>query len=77
MATAVLETPLPHSHAAGADTDDYLTVEDCARLAKLHKQTIVVALRAKRLRGLRINGGHRWRIRRSWLADWLEAKTNF
>jgi excisionase family DNA binding protein len=53
--------------------DPWLTVEDAAARALCRAVTIRRALATGRLRGVRLAGGRRWRLRASWVDAWLES----
>ena len=55
------------------EPDPWLTVEDCAKTARVHAATIRREIHGGRLRAARIGGRKCWRIRRSWRDAWLEA----
>lgn len=54
-------------------TDPWLTVDDAAARACCRSATIRRALATGRLRGVRLAGGRRWRLRASWVDAWLES----
>src|SRR5262245_14134313 len=53
--------------------DEWLTLQQCAREAKLHERTLRRACHAGQLRFARVLNRKSIRIRRRWLSDFLEA----
>ena len=65
---AQIEAALP----ANLDNDPWLSLEDGAKLAgNLHLATLGRAIKSKRLRAVKINGGRVYRLRASWINAWL------
>jgi len=56
--------------------DPWLSLEASAQLAgNLHTATLRRAIKANRLRAVRINGGRVFRLRESWVHGWLLGGT--
>ena len=54
-------------------TDDWLTPDEAAPLARVSAATLRRECQHKRLRHARLGGGRKLiRIRRSWLHEWME-----
>lgn len=56
--------------------EELYTVEEAAKLLKLHVDTIRRLLRDKKLKGVKIGGGRQWRIPSSEIAALSKLSTN-
>lgn len=54
------------------DPDVWLTLEQGASAAQAHPATLRREIRAGRLRAARLGGRKVFRLRRSWIDEWLE-----
>ena len=72
MHTDVLE---PSLATISADGDPWLTLSMAASEVLVHYSTLKRECRAGRLRHAKVGGRKAIRIRRSWLAEWLEASS--
>jgi len=54
-------------------SDPWLTIREAAAETKLSPGTLTRAAKAKRLRTVKVNNARHYRLRRSWLNDWLES----
>ena len=66
---AIHEGPMGRNHNAD---DDFLTIPECAKIAKISERTIWRAIADGELKAYKIRGCTR--VRRGDLMDWLRAK---
>lgn len=53
--------------------DVWLDVDAAAGIAKVHRATIIRAIQANELQAVRVDGGTFYRMRVTWVRDWLKT----
>ncbi len=63
---------LPKGAPEQTPGSDFLTVDEVAKILRVHRRTIVQLLLSGQLPGFRV--GRQWRVRRSVLSAWIEEQ---
>lgn len=75
LEAGLTRTSMPRMTPRGSGADDWLTLEEGARILKMHPASLRRAIKRGSCKAVKLNNARVFRLRREWLDEYMTGRT--